>query len=354
MHLHSRTSLQSIGEGPVSRPHRNSRGRWLKSLVIGLVVVLTPAGLLAAEGTSPDSDQATEWLMKINKAAEEISFSGSFVYIHDNRVEAMEVARRVSDEAMQERLYALSGEAREIIRDMDRVWCYIPDKNVGVHDYRQITESGFPNMLPRDLPSLMQHYRFETGATARIANRMAQQIRILPVDQFRYGYHLWADTRTGLLLRSDLIGSKQDIVEQYLFVQIEIGQDIMDSELAPVTRKDKLVWYGMDQPQRSTEVGKSQWQINNPPAGFSLTRHIQRMTPMEGQEEEHFVFTDGLSTVSIFIKRAGEGQSSMEGLSRMGAIHAYRTTVEDHRITVMGEVPAATVEYMAQNISYRP
>ena len=44
----------------------------------------------------------------------------------------------------------------------------------------------------------------------------------------------------------------------------------------------------------------------------------------------------------------------MTGLSRMGAVHAYRHIVADHWITVMGEVPALTVEHLSQSVVYRP
>ena len=292
--------------------------------------------------------------MRINEAAAEYSFVGNFVYLRDGEIEAMHVVRRISGGLMQERLYALNGEAREVVRDQDRVWCYIPDKNVGVHDYRQTSESGFPRILPKDLDALERNYQFEIGATARIADRMAQQVKVLPADEFRYGYHLWADEETGLLLRSDLVDGEGAIVEQYTFVNIEIGREIPDSELEAVTRREDLVWYGMDMPNMSAEVTQTAWRVESLPAGYRLSKHIRRMDPMTMEEEEHMVFTDGLSSVSVFVKASREGQSSMVGLSRMGAVHAYRDTVADHWITVMGEVPARTVQYLAGAVAYRP
>jgi sigma-E factor negative regulatory protein RseB len=52
----------------------------------------------------------------------------------------------------------------------------------------------------------------------------------------------------------------------------------------------------------------------------------------------------------VFIKKANKDQSEMTGPSKMGAVHAYRRTVENHRITVMGEVPAKTVKYLAMGV----
>lgn len=322
--------------------------RVLRGVPLALAVLI-----ISSLPANADSEEASHWLMKINEAASSTSFSGTFIYLHDDSVVAMHVTRRVDNGAMQERLYALSGEAREVIRDKDRVWCYIPDQNVGVHDYRQLSESGFPRMLPADLPALGRYYHFEVGDRARIADRMAQQIRIIPQDKFRYGYHLWADVESGLLLRSDLVDGENNLVEQYMFVDIRIGINIPDSALAPVTNSDLLDWYGMDRPNLTAEIEDGQWKIAELPAGYRLSRHFRRMSPMEMEEEEHFVLTDGLASVSVFVKKAREGQSTMTGLSRMGAVHAWRDTVEDHWITVMGEVPAATVEYLASQITYQ-
>ena len=295
-----------------------------------------------------------EWLMRINEAAASKSFVGNFVYVHDNQIEAMHVVRRIRDGMLQERLYALNGDAREVVRDADRVWCFIPDRNMGVHDYRQTSESGFPRILPEDLESLGRNYRFEMGGTARIAGRTAQQIRVIPVDRFRYGYDLWADSETGLLLRSDLVNGSDQSVEQYMFVNIEIDREITDLELESVTRRENLVWYGMDLPNMSAEVEKPAWRVQSLPTGYRLSKHIRRMNPMKLEEEEHLVFTDGLSSVSIFIKAPEVGKSGMAGPSRMGAVHAYRETVAGHWITVMGEVPAQTVEHLAKAIVYQP
>ncbi len=295
-----------------------------------------------------------DWLMRINEAAASRSFVGNFVYVHDNQIEAMHVVRRIRNGMLQERLYALNGDAREVVRDEDRVWCFIPDRNLGVHDYRQSSESGFPRILSEDLETLSRNYRFEMGGTARIAGRMAQQIRVMPADPFRYGYDLWADSETGLLLRSDLVNDSGQSVEQYMFVNIEIDREISDHELESVTSRENLVWYGMDLPNMSAEVESPVWRVQTLPAGYRLSKHIRRMNPMKLEEEEHMVFTDGLSSVSIFIKAPGEKQSGMAGLSRMGAVHAYRETVADHWITVMGEVPAQTVEHLAKAIVHQP
>ena len=316
---------------------------------IALTAFMLSITLMATEANA----SASEWLMKINKAAAEVNFSGIFIYTHEHEVEVMQVTRRVDNGMMQERLYALNGEAREIIRDMNRVWCYIPDQKVGVHDYRQISEGGFPRMMPGDFDKLIENYDFSEGGYARIANRRAHQINVIPRDPYRYGYVLWADEESGLLLRSDLVNQEGNIIEQYMFVDVEIGIDIPDSALQAVSNKNQLEWFGNATPPISAPSATSDWLIDQVPGGYQLSKHIRRMSPMEAGEVEHLVYTDGLSTISVFIKQAREGQSGMQGLMKMGAVHAYRNTIANYRVTVMGEVPAQTVEFVSQGISYQ-
>ncbi len=327
-----------------TRPATGGSRGLAAALLCGLLCGLLTTGIARAE--------PADWLMKINQAAASLSFSGMFVHSHDGRIKAMQVVRRVRGEMMQERLYSLNGEAREIVRDRNRIWCYIPEQKVGVHDYRQAFASGFPRILPGDLEGLRRNYHFTEGGLNRIADRMAQRINVIPNDAYRYGYRLWADTETGLLLRSDLINQDDQVVEQYLFVAIDVDGEISDRDLQAVTSKEKLVWYGGEKPQPSASLDESGWRVTQLPAGYRLSKHIRRMSPMEGREIEHLIFTDGLSTVSIFIKPANTEQSDMQGLSRMGAVHVYRSTINDHRVTVMGEAPAQTVELLASGVAY--
>lgn len=290
----------------------------------------------------------------MNRAAAELSYEGVFITVSDNKVEAMQVVHQVKEMMMKERLYALNGAPREVVRDADRVWCFIPDKNTGVHEYRQASESGFPRILPGNLSSLAGHYRFELGDMDRVAGRSARQISILSLDGYRYGYNLWADEETGLLLRSDLLDSDGGVIEQYMFVEIRIG-DVPDEKLQAVTAKQDLEWFGNGKPQWAVDEQPSAWRIERLPPGFIQSRHIFRMSPMNSRPVEHLVFADGLASVSTFIKAAAApGRSAAQGPSGMGSIHVFSRNVDGYQVTVMGEVPAATVKFIADAVVHQP
>ncbi len=312
----------------------------IRRMVVVLVIGFLPANVFA---------DPFDWLMKISKAAADVNFIGTLVYTNNGEINTMEVARRIQDGLMQERIYSLDGEPREIIRSEDKVWCYIPDQNMVVHDYRQVTKSGFPRILPDDLDQLRQNYGFEEGEDARIADRVAIQIKVTANDAWRYGYTLWADKHSGLLLRSDLVSQGGEIVEQYLFADIEINGVITDAQLAPVSNADELRLFGNSEPMPES-FESSEWSVTELPDGYRLNNHIRRMSPMGKGEIEHFVYSDGLSSLSVFIKKTSQSQGEMTGLSRMGAVHAYRTRIGNHLVTVMGEVPAETVKAVARGV----
>ena len=312
----------------------------IRRMVVVLVIGFLPAHVFA---------DPFDWLMKISKAAADVNFIGTLVYTNNGEIKTMEVARRIQGGLMQERIYSLDGEPREIIRSEDKVWCYIPDQNMVVHDYRQVTKSGFPIILPDDLDQLRQNYGFEEGEDARIADRVAIQIKVTANDAWRYGYTLWADKHSGLLLRSDLVSQGGEIVEQYLFADIEINGVITDAQLAPVSNADELRLFGNSEPMPES-FESSEWSVTELPDGYRLNNHIRRMSPMGKGEIEHFVYSDGLSSLSVFIKKTSQSQGEMTGLSRMGAVHAYRTRIGNHLVTVMGEVPAETVKAVARGV----
>jgi sigma-E factor negative regulatory protein RseB len=296
-------------------------------------------------------NSAHQWLAKINDAAESLSYEGVFVYLHDGRMEAMRVVRAVNDGAAKERLYSLNGEAREIIRDREQLWCYLPGRKIGVHEYRKAVDSSFPSLLPDDISGLDENYEISVGRRARIADRITRLISIVPRDAYRYGYNLWADVDSGLLLKADLINGDGEPIEQYMFTHVAIGAPIPAADLKPRTPKGELVWHGEQGLPGGDAAPAEGWTVAKVPAGYRLTASIIRMMPMRNAPVLHLVYSDGLSTVSVFIERlSGKGLQHVKGLSRMGAVHAFGDVVDGHQITVVGEVPAATVDLMGHSV----
>jgi len=296
------------------------------------------------------SDNSHDWLMKINQAARSLDYDGVFVYQHDGQMEAMRIIHKVENGAARERLVSLNGSPREIVRDQKEVTCYWPDKNSVMVEYRKTNNQSFPAILPERLQDLDAYYSIQLGNTERITGRTAQLVIIKPVDQYRYGYHLWADQKTGLLLKADLLNAQGEMLEQFMFTTISIGKKISSASLVPGVVGKGMVWHREGEQYKNVPE-RSGWYASQLPKGFRLSAHIARETLMRKRPVEHLVYTDGLAFVSVFVeKREEHSKSFMLGPSRMGAVNALGEHHDGYQIMTVGEVPAETILLIGQSM----
>ena len=315
--------------------------RWLQVLLLA-VAVPTVA-----------QEPAGQWLDDMSSAVHNLNYDGTFVYLHDGKLEAMRIIHQLGEGGERERLVALTGSAREVLRNNESVTCILPDsKSVMVGQSRP--RQPFP-VVPRDLDSLEKYYRIEIAGEDRIAGYLTRVIAITPKDAYRYGYRFWIDKDSKMFLRSDLTGIDNRPIEQVMFTQLGIGGPIPDSELKPSLTGDGYTWHHQDSSKASHENSgeSSRWIVRRQPAGFDMTNYqVKRMHP-GGDETEHMVYSDGLATVSVYVEAGAAEEDAFTGLSSMGAMNAYGAVVDGHQVTVVGEVPAITVEMMAESVTVR-
>ena len=309
-------------------------------------VPLTAFGLAAALLLSPTveaQDDASAWLMRISEAARTLNYDGTFFYQQGAELEAVRIVHQVRQGRARERLVSLNGAAREVIRDDQFIKCYLPDEKSILVEHRKTVEKSFPTLLPEKLQDLDQNYIIDLGRTGRVAGREAQVIAIKPRDNFRYGYRLWADRDSGLLLRAELTDRRGEVLERFMFTWVAIGRDIPDAALKPQILNENMVWH-RDTKESGVAKSTGQWRVSRAPKGFALSNDIVRIMPTRGRAVQHLVYSDGLAAVSIFIEKVEPHTApAIEGASRMGAVHAFGRMLDGHHITVVGEVPAGTV-----------
>lgn len=318
------------------------------TLAVVLILLIFSVATHAAE-------TAYAWLMKMNQAARQLNYDGTFVYQHGVQLEAMRIVHRAAEGAVKERLVSLTGSAREVIRDEQQVMCYLPNRNSVVVEHRLTRDKRFPAILPEHLDSLKKHYNIKLGSQGRVTGRVAQSVIIKPRDKYRYGYHLWSDTETGLLLKADLVDHMGSTLEQFMFAQVRIGGVIKSSDLEPDMSAQDMSWYWGKTMDRDNVKPLKDWSIAKLPTGFVLSNHMMRKNPTRNNLVEHLVYSDGLAAVSVFIEKIDSRMGpAMRGTSRMGAVHAYGNVINEHQLIVVGEVPAATVELIGESVTAKP
>ena len=311
--------------------------------------------LLMAALFSPalSAGEAFDWLDRMSTAIRDLNYRGTFVYQHNGKLEAMHVVHRGGEDSRQ-RLFALSGAAREVIRDQEGVTCILSDSKAVMVD-RSLPRGPFA-ALPRDLEQLNRHYRFSLGGTDRVLRRASQVVVIEPRDAYRYGYRFWLDSEHALPLRSELVTADGRALEQMMFTQLQVLQRISDADLRPALGGEEFTRYEGPAPAAEAEIPANsprRWTFDWLPAGFELRGHNWHGMPVGGQRVEHWVFGDGLATVSVYIEKQNDELSpGLQGLSRMGAVNAMGRALGEYHVTVVGEVPAETVERLAQGVRH--
>lgn len=306
--------------------------------------------LLAGTAVAAD-EQARELLLRMDRAVDALNYEGTFVHIVDGQVETMHVVHRVEDGKVTERLVTLDGPSREIIRDEQEVTCIFADqKSVMVE--RRKGDSPLRAALPRYSEQLDGYYEFVRLNDGMRLGRDAVSFEIRPRDKFRYGYRLWMDESTGMLLKAQLIDIYHNVAEQLMFVSIRLPETIAADMVEPTIATEDFTWYVQpDAAAVSTRSSAAGWRATSLPPGFRLTTSKVAMMAGADHPTDHLVYSDGIASVSVFIEEPEGSSEQLEGVTRIGGASAFSTMVGDFQVTAMGEVPPITVEMIASSVS---
>ena len=290
-------------------------------------------------------------LNNMNETLEMGNYRGTFVFMHAGNVETMRIIHGYSSGGVKEKLVSLTGDAREVIRDQDVLTCIWPrDKLVVIETAR--STHGLPSSLPEDLNELAFHYKLTEVGSARIAGFSCKIIRFEPLDEFRYGNELCINTKLGMLLKSKTFDANGKTIESMMFTSFRMLKSVPDKMFEPSMRLNDYTWKtagveldGELQPDRA-------WKIQSLPPGFSLSSVTRRLMSASKKPVQHMVLTDGLASVSVFISKVDDPQHVYRGAHNKGVINAYARDLNQHQITVIGEVPEGTVKEIGESIFY--
>ena len=308
--------------------------------------------LLALSATAAYAEgDVLSWMQRIHAATQKLSYTGTFVYRGGDQTDTLRIIHSVGRQGMREKLETLDGQPREVVRSGDDVTCYLPDSRTIKID-KQADSKAFPALLPENLQDIGAHYDISAGAVERVAGRECQLILLQPKDKLRYGRRLCADLKTGMLLKSQTLNSKNQPIEQFAFTEIHIGGRIDQSQLRSRFLAESRAWHVENSGAVVTNLAASGWSINPGLPGFRKITETKR-TQGGSNEVGHVVYSDGLFALSVFIEPvANKTAMPPPGLSHQGAINIYSRRIADSLVTVVGEVPAASVKTLAESVEY--
>lgn len=287
-------------------------------------------------------------LDRMNNAIRSLDYEGRFVVQSGDRLDALYIVHRVKDGAEMERVVSLTGEPREIIRGDDAVACLVPGTQAPISLGRRSHGRSYSPLTSINGRELRQFYDFELLESERVAGRDTDQIRIVPRDDLRFGYRLFVDQASGLPLQTIMVDTAQRVRSQMMFIELKVNQGITpierDLSALQIARADPAEWSPLDR------LAPAAWTFEKTPPGFQLNVHRRRALPDRSGELEHFIFSDGLATVSVYVQPAQEDDEVLSGATRRGAANAVGRSLAGYEVVVVGEVPVKTLDWFARSI----
>lgn len=299
-------------------------------------------GGLSAQDNS-GHQEAIERLNQMSMAMSQLTYQGTFVYVQGSLVETMRITHVVDEDGIHERLVAETGPQRELWRDAGGVSWVAKDSRAVVRD-PAFNRSYFPEVTAGAVEKATDYYDISLGGMEPLAGRLGRKLSIVPRDDYRYGYTLWLEEPSGLLLKWELFENPARPLARLMFTDIRIGHEVDRGELASTATMDDYQTRPSDLPEKQEVThAKPKWAPVTLPPGFRLTSH-RRQEKQSADLFQHLVYSDGIATVSVYVEKAVEGGSPPSGTSRLGTTHAFSRLAAGFQITVVGDVPALTVK----------
>ena len=339
------------------RGHRKSRlpgnAAFPAWFVVALSMVLSESAIGASAdmpATLPgDGVTAVALLTRIQQAAQRENYAGIFIYQQGNQVQSSRVTHVADKTGEHEKLEMLDGQAREFIRHNDDVRSYVPDSKLILVEKRARYDS-FPALLTGTPSEIDQYYRLSSEGVDRVAGRIAQAIKLEARDKQRYGYRLWFDRDSSLLLKAQTVNEKGVVIEQVSFTDVVIGGAMDRARIKP-TSVNTDGWRTETSNMTPVDLARAGWTVAQPIAGFHKVMEVRRA--FGGREDVgQIVYSDGLAAISIFIESAPP-PGAAEGDASKGPVNVVTRKHGEYWLTVVGDVPVASVKQMASAIAYK-
>ena len=318
-----------------------------------IILFITCSFFVVSANASTFEADLQRLLSKMNQTLERGNYEGTFVFMHNGNVETMSIVHGYSDSGVREKLVSLTGDAREVIRDQDVLTCIWPRDKLVVIETASATH-GLPSSLPTNLNELAFHYKLTELGQARIAGHDCTMVSFKSLDELRYGHELCLETQHGMVLESKTFDINGKAIENMMFTSFRMRETAPEKLFQPSVHLNDYTWKtasvelnGELQPDRA-------WKIEKLPPGFSLQSVTRRLMSASNNPVQHMVITDGLASVSVFISKVDDPEHMYKGAHKQGVINAYARDLNQHQITVVGEVPQGTVKMIGSSITYTP
>ncbi len=317
-----------------------------------------PAGALLQQGSAA-SDKGSEmglgpWLERIHGASRRRNYIGTLVVSSNSG--AMSSARiwhAYEGEQQFERVESLTGAPRSTFRHNEDVVTFLPEQRVARTERRE-SLGLFPDLLNSGERSIPEFYTARRVGADRVAGFEAEVIQLVPKDNLRFGYRVWMERKSGLIMKLQTLDLDGGVLEQTAFSELQLDAPVRADKLSQMMASTDGWRVEKAEPVKTSAAAQG-WHLRAPVAGFKPVSCYKRpvgAAPMpEGSMQ--WIFSDGLAAVSLFVEPYDRRRHQREGLFSTGATQTLTRRVQEWWLTAVGEVPPQTLKVFAQSLERR-
>jgi sigma-E factor negative regulatory protein RseB len=335
-------------------------------LVVSMASMLLAMSYVAAQGdplatvpmpqtTAAESRSIDDWLTRMHEASKSRAYIGTFVVSSGEAMSSARIWHVCEGNQQMERVETLTGPPRSIFRHNDEVVTFMPDQKVVRREKRE-SLGLFPGILQSTDRRVADFYKVRPEGAERVAGVDADIVVLLPKDKLRFGYRIWSEQQNGLVVKLQTLDTDGQVLEQAAFSELQLDAPVkMDKLLQMMGKTDG---YRVEKPVLvKTTAGAQGWALKTPVPGFKPVSCYKRPTTpasaIAGQEPMQWIFSDGLASVSIFVEPFDRQRHGKASSLSMGATQATTRQLDAYWVTVMGEVPLATLRLFANGLERR-
>lgn len=343
----------SSGVAALCFPSASSRpGRWRTGGAMALLAAgLLLGGLSQAQvvpTTQTGSRTVNEWLSRMHEASRQRAYTGTLVVSAGATMSASKIWHVCDGNQQMERVDTLTGAPRTTIRSNNDVITFEPESRTALIEKRE-SLGMFPELLRTPSNLIPQFYTARETGVQRVAGHLADMVEILPRDDLRFGYRIWSERQTGLVVKLQTLGEQGTVLEQMAFSELDLNATVSMEKLQRKMKDTR--GYEVHKPLlRKTTAEAEGWRLKDSVPGFTAmschTRDAGASMP-PGTAPMQWIFSDGLASVSLFVEPFDPQRHGQEKTAAVGATHSVSRRVGDHWLTVLGEVPPSTLRRFA-------
>jgi sigma-E factor negative regulatory protein RseB len=315
----------------------------------------------AGEAVAPSERSLHDWLLRMSEASRSSAYQGTFVVSSASGAWASARIWHVCDGEQQvERVESLTGTPRSTYRRNDQVITFWPQVKLARTEKRD-SIGLFPSLLQSGDNAIPDFYGLRFIGSERVAGFEADVVQLMPRDRYRFGYRIWSEKKTGLVIKLQTLDVDGRVLEQSAFSELQVDVPVKPEQL--VQQMNHTEGYRVDKVEMLKTTAAAQgWALKFAVPGFRpvscLKRPASSSLAAGGDGTLQWIFSDGLATVSLFIETFDRQRHSQQGLMALGATQTLTRQLVDANggawwLTIVGEVPLQTLQAFAQGLERR-